>query len=253
MVVIFDIYGDFGHFRKFYTTASPLTYAFPPPTTVRGIISAILGFDKNDYIEKANNLDVAVKILNHIKKIRMGLNYIDTKDKGRVSLGLSGTTLWQIEGRTQVFAEFLKEPCYRIFVKARNEEGEEILKTLRSLLREGKTNYTVSLGLAYLLASVRYVGVGRIEENTVLDRIDTVFSSDIIIGINISGDEKIVKERILAYMKNDRVPGKYVDAIAEITGKPVYGRFRDVCRVFYIEEKCKSEKREDNVFFFSAE
>ncbi|MDI3478645.1 MAG: CRISPR-associated protein Cas5h, partial [Thermoanaerobacterium sp.] len=29
--LIFDIYGDFGHFKKYYTTSSPLTFSFPPP------------------------------------------------------------------------------------------------------------------------------------------------------------------------------------------------------------------------------
>jgi len=35
--LVFDVKGDLGHFRKFYTTSSPLTFSFPPPPTVRGI------------------------------------------------------------------------------------------------------------------------------------------------------------------------------------------------------------------------
>ncbi|MCS7299874.1 MAG: type I-B CRISPR-associated protein Cas5b [Spirochaetia bacterium] len=238
-VVIFDIYGDFGHFRKFYTTASPLTYASPPPTTVRGIISAILGFDKNNYIQKANNLDVAVKILNPVRKIRLGLNYVSTK-ASPLTINFKG-----IKERTQVFAEFLKEPRYRIFVKPRNEEGRDILETLNSLLAEGKTNYTVSLGLAYLLANVKYVGKGEVENIVTSKRVDTVFSSDIIENIDVKGDKKIVKERMLLYMDDDRIPGEYVDVIAEITGKSIDGSFKNVCIVSYGAEK-------DNVFFFNS-
>lgn len=238
-VVIFDIYGDFGHFRKFYTTASPLTYACPPPTTVRGIISAILGIDKNKYIPITNNLDVAVKILNPVRKIRLGLNYVNTKT---TPLTLSFKF---IKDRTQVFAEFIKEPHYRIFVKSRNEDGEDILENLNSILMEGKTNYTVSLGLAYLLANVRYVGEGKVKAVTTSRSVDTVFTSDIIESIDVKADKKIVKERMLLYMKDDRVPGEYVDVIAETTGRSVDGSFKDICIVSYGAE-------ENNVFFFTV-
>jgi CRISPR-associated protein Cas5h len=48
-VIVFDIWGDYGHFKKFHTTASPLTFSFPPPTAVIGIVAAILGIDKENY------------------------------------------------------------------------------------------------------------------------------------------------------------------------------------------------------------
>jgi len=51
-VLVFDIWGDYGHFRKFYTTTSPLTFSFPPPPTIAGILGAIYGTDKktNEYL-----------------------------------------------------------------------------------------------------------------------------------------------------------------------------------------------------------
>ena len=74
-VLIFDIWGDFGHFRKFYTTSSPLSFSFPPPPTIAGILGAIYGTDKfkNEYLRVFNykNCRIALKILNPIKKIRM--------------------------------------------------------------------------------------------------------------------------------------------------------------------------------------
>jgi len=81
-VLVFDIYGDYGHFRKFYTTTSPLTFSFPPPPTIAGILGAIYGADKSEYL-KIFGYDfckTALKIVNPIKKVRMGINLINTKD-----------------------------------------------------------------------------------------------------------------------------------------------------------------------------
>ncbi len=33
-VLVFDLWGAVALFRRFYTTASPLTFAFPPPTAI---------------------------------------------------------------------------------------------------------------------------------------------------------------------------------------------------------------------------
>lgn len=45
-VLAFDIWADYAHFRKFYTTTSPLTFSFPPPPTIAGILGAIYGTEK---------------------------------------------------------------------------------------------------------------------------------------------------------------------------------------------------------------
>ena len=45
-ILIFDISSEYGHFRKFNTTTSPLTYSIPTRTAVVGIIGAILGLER---------------------------------------------------------------------------------------------------------------------------------------------------------------------------------------------------------------
>ena len=52
--LIFDIYGDFGHFKKYYTTSSPLTFSFPPPPTIKGMLGAIGGISKTEYLTKTD-------------------------------------------------------------------------------------------------------------------------------------------------------------------------------------------------------
>ncbi len=81
-ILKFKIWGDYAHFKKFYTTTSPLTFEFPPPPTIIGIISAIIGLDKNEYLEHFQNPDefkIALSIQNPIKKVRWTQNLIDTK------------------------------------------------------------------------------------------------------------------------------------------------------------------------------
>lgn len=62
-IIIFELWGKFAHFRKFYTNSSSLSYSVPPRTTIEGIIAAILGYERDSYYEKFNpdNLYVAVR------------------------------------------------------------------------------------------------------------------------------------------------------------------------------------------------
>ena len=79
--LVFDICGDYGHFKKFYTTSSPLTFCFPPPPTVRGMLGAIIGVDKIEYLNIFSHKDcrIAIRILSPVKKTRIGINHINTK------------------------------------------------------------------------------------------------------------------------------------------------------------------------------
>ena len=43
-VLVFDIWGDFAHFRRFETTTSPLTYPFPTGSAIAGYLAAIRWF-----------------------------------------------------------------------------------------------------------------------------------------------------------------------------------------------------------------
>lgn len=115
-VLIFDLWGDYAHFRRGYTTTSPLTYPFPSRTTLAGILAAILGFQRDSYYEYfgKHNSAFALQILKPIKKIRINLNLIDTK---------TGFYLWDNKGqRTQIPFEFLKDAKYRVHVWIKDKE-----------------------------------------------------------------------------------------------------------------------------------
>lgn len=135
-VLVFDVWGEFGHFRKHYTTTSPLTYSIPPRTAIAGMIGAIEGFGKDEYLQyfSKENANIAVKISRPIKKTRIAENLIDTKIAPMMS---------RIKTRTQIRFEVLKDTKYRIYF---SHSSEEVYNKLYSMLKEHKSVYTLCLG-----------------------------------------------------------------------------------------------------------
>lgn len=89
-LLIFDIKGEYGHFRKYNTTTSPLTYSIPTRTAIAGMLGAILGMEREIcdglYPEGAEPVQeffskeqsgVAVQIINPVKKENVGFNLIN--------------------------------------------------------------------------------------------------------------------------------------------------------------------------------
>ena len=64
-LIAFDIWGDYGYFRRGYTSTSTITYPFPSRTTLAGLISGILGLEKDSYhdIFSENNSELGLRIL----------------------------------------------------------------------------------------------------------------------------------------------------------------------------------------------
>ncbi len=154
-VIVFDIWGDYGHFKKFHTTASPLTFSFPPPTAVIGIVAAILGIDKDSYWDtfSPDNTRVAVRISKPVKKIRTGINVIETKS--------AGPMFNRIKQRSQIKYEYLKDAHYRIFF---SHDNSDLMDRLKKMLIAHKTVYNISLGNAQMLAGFSFAGVYETQE-----------------------------------------------------------------------------------------
>lgn len=154
-VLVFDVFGDYAHFRRVYTTTSPLTYLIPPRTALCGLIGAILGLSKNENeylsyftIDKAK---IGLRILNPIKKMVISENLIHTK-RGE---GCEGIGMNIIKKRTQISFEFLKDSKYRIYFW---HDDKKLYDKLKNNLLEHKSVYTPCLGLSENIANFEYVG-----------------------------------------------------------------------------------------------
>lgn len=225
-VLVFDIWGDYGHFRKFYTTSSPLTFSFPPPSTIAGILGSIIGISKTEYLKifSPDNCKIGIRIMSPIKKTRIGINLINTKDYHWRPI----QTKYH-EPRTQVRLELLKNPNYRIFVSHLNEK---IFNSLERNTREHISIYSVSLGLSELLADFKYVGVYEAKE--IKDAVQFInISTPILVsklidsGIFIEQGKKYFKEKMPIQMKPDREVIVYDDVIYEPDGQTIKAQMKE--------------------------
>lgn len=206
MIVVFDLFGDFGHFKVPYTTTSPLTFPFPPKTAIYGILSAILGLDKNSYLNHFQNkvFKVGISTRNPVKKITIAENFINTK-VAKMFARMSSTK----SSRTQIRVEFLKDPRFRIYCTSNNTE---MLLQLNELLKEHKTQYTISLGLSECLANISYVGLH--EEQKMSKPSDFILLNSVLplefleentdLKISLNSDRKYLKIHMPVEMKEDR-------------------------------------------------
>ncbi len=223
-VLSFLLFGDLAHFRKFYTTSSPLSFPFPPPPTVRGIIGAIMGFSKEEYLQKTRGISVGVSLRSPLKKVRMGLNLIFTKgSSGKFDPTLIPSRKGDINKtlRTQIKAEFIKDPLYKIYIS-----GEEnFLEELAQLLKEHRTYYTISLGLSELLADFKFDGIYEGKSLKMSSKVDSVVPVRLVREIDLERPQKIGKERVPADMDTDRKVLSYEDVIFNMEGESLFGKF----------------------------
>jgi CRISPR-associated protein Cas5h len=228
-VIVFDIWGDYGHFKKFHTTASPLTFSFPPPTAVIGIVAAILGIDKDNYWQNfsADNTRVAVRIINPVKKIRTGVNVIETKS--------AGPMFNRIKQRSQIKYEYLKDARFRIFF---SHDDLSLLQQLHHMLSEHKTQYTLSLGTAQMLAGFAYIGMYEAQElpdegyNSVHSVIPLDESVQIDSRVIIFEDNRqYTKEVVSTRMKNNREVLGYKSVLFDLNAMSITSKMAGIVKV----------------------
>ncbi len=199
--LVFDVFGSLGHFRKFYTTSSALTYPFPPPTVLRGLIGAIIGLRREEYLTHTTDLKFAVQILSPVKTLTISVNFINTKRKGGgFEPSLRAWLKAEDSARTQVIQQLVKDPRYRVFVLG---DGN-VFETLREHLELRKFFYTPVLGTSEHIAEIEYVGTFEVKElEDVEGRCYSVCPLELLEDLRITSI-RIGKELIPYRMEEDR-------------------------------------------------
>ncbi|MDI6730322.1 MAG: type I-B CRISPR-associated protein Cas5b [Candidatus Altarchaeum sp.] len=219
-VLVFDVWGDYAHFRRGYTTTSPLTFSIPPRTALCGLIGAILGLEKKDeeYLRyfTLDQAKIGLKLLNNIKKVLIAENLIHTKDAKGIGMNL-------IETRTQIRFEFLKDPKYRIYFWHSNNE---IYNQLKKNLIEHKSVYTPCFGLSENIANFNFVGEIDVEikepnEKILIYSVLPTEKATDKEGINFDFSGEYFSLRLPTEMNQERIITKYSNILFERNGKPI--------------------------------
>ena len=215
-VLVFDVWGEYAHFRKYYTTTSPLTFSVPPRTAICGLLAAISGLEKDEYLkhftkDKAN---IAVKIVTPIKKVRLSENLIDTKNAPMMS---------KIKNRTQIRFELLKDAKFRVYL---NHKENELFNKLADYIANHKCVYTPCLGLSEHIANFGFIGEFDCELKSETEKsvqIDSVIpirqGSNLKIDFQDGGE--YFHETLPIEMEEDRTLREYCKVAFERNGAPI--------------------------------
>jgi len=228
-ILVFDISGEFGHFGKYNTTTSPLTYIIPPRTSVQGILGAITGIDRFSYIETFDKeaAEIAIQLINPLKKMHMAFNLIDTKD-----------SFFNIKTRTQIDFELLKDSHFRFFVSLKDEK---LFSELEKNIRLNQPVFSPYLGLSQFTAKLEYRGIfGG-------DNCQAKEAVPIITAVNL---KKCNKEKPIVYKyeykysnnimplnmeidrkNNERKTNDFAEVIVETEGNPVTANVTEYIKI----------------------
>lgn len=222
--LVFDLWGDYAHFRKIETTTSPLTYSFPTRTALSGLIAAIMGLERDSYYDLFNseNARFALRILSPVKKMRINVKLIKTD---------AGFFLWDIRENPRAPApfEFLKEPHYRIYCWLKDEKRA---KELKNSLDKHHSVYTPYLGISELIADFQFVGefAARAKEVKGDVQIHSVIRRDKA-NVVVEAGKRYALENMPLVMDMDRNVLNYGDMIFETECEPLrvnHGMFYEI-------------------------
>lgn len=234
-VIAFKIWGDYAHFRRQYTTSSPLTYSIMPLSVARGIIGGIMGYSRKEYpdILHPNKTKLGIRLLKPVKKIRIGINLLDTKDGGWVNLDTStmkpslkkdGSGNFRLH--TQVRVEFLKDPTFEVFF---NHIDKDLMDEFSQKLKEHRTVYTPYLGITECIGNFAFLWDMEVEPFEGEANILSAFTKDRVEKLYLKEQVSLLKESIPTFLNADRIREKSSDVIfnpyAEPTSAYVKGAF----------------------------
>ncbi|SHK37872.1 CRISPR-associated protein Cas5h [Anaerobranca californiensis DSM 14826] len=205
-VVIFDIVGCMGHFRKYYTNSSSLSYSVPTRTNLIGLVAGVMGYQRDSYYSELNSekLQLALQKLTKTRKIIQSLNYMKITTKKHFTEPTEHTQIpFEIimgEGDSLKYRVYLSH-CDPTFLK----EFEERIKNKKYF-------FPPYLGAAPFSCKLEYVNREKVEKVRVNDSvyISTVIPLDKVKhkGLDfkkLNFEYALVKEKMPRDFEGERV------------------------------------------------
>lgn len=197
-VHLFTIRGQFAHWRKWFTTTSALTYAFPPRTAVIGMVGAILGVQREEVpnVFKTSDTRIAVVPLRPIVKDRLPEKW--RQSPPRIVKGKFDPA--KMDELFQENLEVIRRPHYRIVFWHRDEA---LMKELKERLEQKRWVFPPCMGIMGFLADVEW------ESGDVAEEVETQ-QADIFSVLPL--DKEMAKVVDLseseALLREERVPNE---------------------------------------------
>ena len=224
-VIVFDVWSDFAHFRRFETTTSPLTYPFPTGTAIAGLLSAIVGFPRDSYylLFSRNNVEYSLRILNPIKKIVVPTNIVKTDEHKSFSYKNLKIQYFNIDAKAPTPYEFIKDPKYRIYIRFKNAALKELYRELKQLLENHQTVYTPYLGITEMITNFEFINDFPATPIQIEDEFVELHSVARTDSIKIFPEEgkRYGRERVPLFMDDSRKVLEYCNVVYEVNGKPI--------------------------------
>ena len=230
--VCFKLTGDYGHYRPYYTTSSPTTYSLMPPTSIYGLVGAMLGLDKidNHYYKELEsaNIRVGIGLLTPVKKTTMSTNLVNTKNNYWVPTNKNSSG-----PRTPTRFEYVVRQEYLVFITM---ENELLLDELAERLEKHCFAYGISLGLSNLIADAELICYNILQKVDKIDYIemDSAVPTDKIEtekGIKVLPDIKYCKERYVKRFGENRIPLDYVDVLFSTNARKISVKCNEVYKL----------------------
>jgi len=233
-ILIFDIFGPFAHFRKYYTNASALTYGIPPRTVVMGMIASILGLARDSYYEELGeqNTRIGIQIISKFRKIMQTVNYINTK----LPIKLGGNPQ---QVNLEIIVPIDDVIKYRIFFY-----NEKYIDKLSEKIKYKNLHFGLYFGLSEFLADIELISLTKKVKRTKNQKIkiNSVFKQSYINELDFTDKEvQYMIERMPINFKK-KVGGKYGrelylfdNYIYEINGNEIKADFKVGTEIYEIE------------------
>jgi len=232
-VLVFDIWGNYAHFKKIYATTSALSYLIPMKTSIYGYVSSIIGgsdLDKNDnkYLDsfKEGMCKIGIQLSNPLTIQRISTNL-------RPKFGSFGPN----DNRKPTMVEYVYKPHYRIYFY---HSDSLIYNNLKTNLLEHRTFYTPVLGLSYLISNFQYIEECKITEikNNNLVSIESIIPKSLFIDFDINStfdDENEIVEinQYSVEMDSERNVTKYEDILFDRKAKPIKAIVTNYFEIYY--------------------
>lgn len=150
--ILFEIKGNYGHFRKPETNNNPLTHDFITKTALIGLIGSVLGIERREMSELfpqlSENLLYGVSVQNSVKKESWSFtlrNVVDFLQKAPKQM------------------EFLKTPENTVALALKNETSSAIFDDFLKAIRQDEAKFTPVLGLHNCPAELHFLKSGEFE------------------------------------------------------------------------------------------